>query len=173
MERVLSGRALFVCAMFFSMSTTTDLWGQDIALNAAGQARVAANGELVLTDGVDTGVQDIRIRLSTYLGTLFYDKTFGSLLPDWFYEDSTESSRAALCSELVMRTEEDPRVMPGSVSASILKWDDREIMVRVSWRFISEDSPMNLVLQADKSTRELVVKDASARDGTLDPVLEE
>lgn len=41
--------------------TTTDLWGQDIALDGSGQARVAANGELVLTDGVDTGVQDIRL----------------------------------------------------------------------------------------------------------------
>ena len=163
MERVLSGRALLVCAMLLSMSTTTDLWGQDIALNEAGQARVAANGELVLTDGVDTGVQDIRIRLSTYLGSLFYDKTFGSLLPDWFYEDSTESSRAALCSELVMRTEEDPRVTPGSVSAAVLKWDDRQIMVRVCWRFINEDSPLNLVLQADKDVVGLVV-----RNGTFD-----
>ena len=163
MERVLSGRAFFVCAMLFSMSTTTDLWGQDIALNESGQARVSANGELVLTDGGATGVQDIRIRLSTYLGSLFYDKTFGSLLPDWFYEDSTESSRAALCSELVMRTEEDPRVTPGSVSAAVLKWDDRQLMVRVSWRFINEDSPMNLVLQADKDVVGLVV-----RDGTFD-----
>ena len=40
-----------------------DLWGQDIALDGSGQARVAANGELVLTDGVDTGVQDIRLRM--------------------------------------------------------------------------------------------------------------
>lgn len=149
------------------------MWGQDIALNAIGQANVAANGELVLTDGVETGVQDIRIRLFTYLGTLFYDKTFGSLLPDWFYEESTLSTRAALCSELVMRTEEDPRVAPGSVSASILKWDDKLIVVRVSWRFIGEDSPLNLVLQVDKSIQELVVRDASPRDGTLIPILEE
>lgn len=138
---------------------TTDLWGQDIALDESGQARVAANGELVLTEGVETGVQDIRIRLSTYLGALFYDKTFGSLLPDWFYEESTASSRAALCSELVMRTEEDPRVTPGSVSASILKWDDRQVMARVSWRFIGEDQPLNLVLRLDKSVKELVIAD--------------
>ena len=150
----------------------SDIWGQDIALDSSGQACVAANGELVLTEGVETGVQDIRIRLFTYLGTLFYDKTFGSLLPDWFYEESTASSRAALCSELVMRTEEDPRVTPGSVSASILKWDDRQIMARVSWRFIGEDSPLNLVLQADKSTRELVVWDASPRADTLESIFE-
>ena len=46
-------------------SVTTDLWGQDIALDDSGQARVAANGELLLTDGVETGVQDIRLRLFT------------------------------------------------------------------------------------------------------------
>ena len=40
-------------------------------------------------------------------------------------------------------------------------------MARVSWRFIGEDSPLNLVLQADKSTRELVVRDASPRSDTL------
>ena len=73
-----------------------------------------------------------------------------------------------------MRTEEDPRVTPGSVSASILKWDDRQVMVRVDWRFIGEDSPLNLVLQADKSTstRELVVRDASPRSDTLEPIFE-
>ena len=64
-------------------SVTTDLWGQDIALDDSGQARVAANGELLLTDGVETGVQDIRLRLFTRLGNLFYDREFGSLIHDW------------------------------------------------------------------------------------------
>ena len=47
-------------------------------------------------------------------------------------------------------------------------------MVRVDWRFIGEDSPLNLVLQADKSTstRELVVRDASPRSDTLEPIFE-
>ena len=53
------------------MSTDTDLWGQDIALDADMQAQVAANGTLVLTDGMATGVQDIRLRLFTRLGNLF------------------------------------------------------------------------------------------------------
>ena len=45
------------------MSTDTDLWGQDIALDADMQAQVAANGTLVLTDGVDTGVQQKDLQL--------------------------------------------------------------------------------------------------------------
>jgi phage baseplate assembly protein W len=141
--------------------TQTDLWGQDIALSGDGQAIVAANGELILTDGTDTGEQDIRLRLFTRLGSLFYDTEFGSLIHDWILEESTEESRAAFCAEVVTRVEEDPRVVPYSVNASILKWDERQLIAAVSWRFIDEDQPFNLVMQLDKDTKELIVKDAN------------
>lgn len=142
------------------MSTTTDQWGQDVALDRDGQARVAANGELILTDGPATGVQDIGLRLTTPLGSLFYDTGFGSLVHEWIFEESTTETRAGLVAELIMRTELDPRVVPYSVRASILKWNDEEVVAPLSWRFIGEDQPYNLVLQADKSTKELVIQDA-------------
>ena len=135
----------------------TDLWGQDIALDQDGQAKVAANGELVLTVGVETGVQDILLRLFTRLGTLFYDSDFGSLIPDWYLEESTESSRKGFLQEVARRVEEDPRVVFSSVRTKLIKWDELGIEVEVSWRFIDADQPLNLVLQYDKSTRQLVV----------------
>ena len=138
---------------------STDLWGQDIALDENDQARVAANGELVLTEGVETGVQDIKLRLVTRLGGLFYDLDFGSLIPDWIYEDSTEISRAAFLAEVTMRVEEDPRVVVGSVRASVLNWTEKLLAVSVEWRFIDVDHPLNLVLQVDKSVRELVISE--------------
>jgi hypothetical protein len=140
--------------------TQTDLWGQDIALDGTGQAIVAANGELALTDGPETGEQDIRLRLFTRLGTLFYDTEFGSLIHDWILEESTEESRAAFCAEVLMRVEADPRVVPYSVTASILTWNERQIVAAVSWRFIDVDQPFNLVMQLDKATKELIVQDA-------------
>ena len=147
------------------MSTaTTDLWGQDIALDDSGQAKVAANGELVLTSGVETGVQDIKLRLFTRLGALFYDLDFGSLISDWFYEDSTATTRAAFLAEVTMRVDEDPRVVVGSVKSSYLAWDEKSLTVAVEWRFINEDQPLNLVLQADKSVRELVIKDGNYKE---------
>ena len=147
------------------MSTaTTDLWGQDIALDDSGQAKVAANGELVLTSGVETGVQDIKLRLFTRLGALFYDLDFGSLISDWFYEDSTATTRAAFLAEVTMRVEEDPRVVVGSVKSSYLAWDEKSLTVAVEWRFINEEQPLNLVLQADKSVRELVIKDGNYKE---------
>ncbi len=138
---------------------STDLWGQDIALDDVGQARVAANGELVLTQGVETGLQDIKLRLFTRLGALFYDLDFGSLLSDWFYEDSTTTTRAAFLAEVTMRVEADPRVVVGSVKSSLLAWDEKGLTVAVQWRFIGADQPLNLVLQADKNVRELAIRD--------------
>ena len=137
----------------------SDLWGQDIALGTDGQAKVAANGELVLTDGVDTGMQDIALRLFTYLGTLFYDLDFGSLLPDWYYEDSTPLTRSTLLSEITGRIESDPRVVVGSVKCKLLSWDEKRVDIQAFWRFIDEDQPFNLVLQLDKGNQELVISD--------------
>ncbi len=145
----------------------TDLWGQDIALDDDGQAKVAANGELILTDGVETGTQDVRLRLFTRLGTLFYDSEFGSLIHNWILEESTETTRAAFEMEVVMRVELDPRVAVGSVSCSVTAWDERSLTAIVRWRFIDEDTPINLVLQINKLTKELVIKDANPRTDSL------
>lgn len=155
----------------FMSTPKTDLWGQDIALDASGQARIAANGEFVLTEGVDTGVQDVRLRLFTRLGSLFYDTKFGSLIHDWILEESTLSTRAALCAEVVMRVEEDTRVIVGSVTSSILRWDEKAVSVEVRWRFIGEDQPLNLVMQYNKITRELVVEDVKPHPEAAFPAL--
>jgi hypothetical protein len=147
------------------MSKSTDLWGRDIALDstssALGQAIVTAAGELALTQSVQTGVQDIRFRLFTRLGTLFYDQSFGSLVHDWILEENTTDNRLGLESELVMRVERDPRVKVGSLAAATLAWDEKQISVSVTWEFIGEDQPYNLVLQYNKSTKELVISDAA------------
>ena len=148
-----------------SIAETTDLWGQDIALDASstglGQALVSAAGELVLTDGVDTGVQDIRCRIFTRLGGLFYDENFGSLIHDWILEENTAANRLGLEAELTTRVELDPRVTVGSVSAATLRWDEVSLVAQVTWEFIGEDQPFNLVLQYNKSTKELVIDDVA------------
>lgn len=145
----------------------TDLWGQDIALDTSGQAKVAANGELVLTQGVETGVQDIVLRIFTRLGGLFYDTSFGSLIHDWILEESTAANRAALESEIIMRVELDPRVAVGSVRCSVTGWDEATVTAQVFWRFIDEDTPLNLVLQFNKKTMEMVIQDAQPRSDSF------
>jgi phage baseplate assembly protein W len=139
----------------------TDIFAQDIALDETMQARVAANGELVFTDGPATGVQDIKLRLSTYLGTLFYDKEYGSLLPDWMYEDNDELARIGFAAEVKRRLNEDPRVQPGSASCAVTHWDELGIQAEASFRFIDVDHDFNLTIEADHSKKELVIKDAN------------
>lgn len=148
-------------------TTPTDLWGQDIALDASGQALVAANGELILTDGVDTGVQDVRLRLFTRLGELFYDADFGSLIHDWILEESTAATRAALASEVIMRVELDTRVVVGSVSCAIQRWDETSVTALLQFSFVDEDTPLNLVLQANKLTAALVIQNVNPRGDSL------
>ncbi len=139
----------------------TNIFAQDIALDATMQARVAANGELVLTDGPETGVQDIKLRLFVYIGSLFFDKVFGSLLPDWVLEDNTETVRIGFGAEVKRRLNEDPRVQPGSASCSVTDWDELSIRAEAQFQFIDTDHAYNLVIEADRSKKEMVIKDAN------------
>lgn len=142
------------------MSLQDEIFGQDIKLDGSGQALVAANGELVLTQGPETGSQDIRIRLFTPLGTLFYDKEFGSRIHEWIKDENSLSARMAFCAEVTRRIRLDPRVVFGSETCGILAWDHTGIQAGVSWRFIDVDHIFNLVIETN-SNMEMVVKDVN------------
>jgi hypothetical protein len=139
----------------------TDIYGQDIALDEYLQPKVAANGELLLTKGAETGVQDIILGLDIYLGALFYDGGFGSLLVEWVKEENTEGNRLGLEIEVKQRIQMDPRVAVGSTSCSVLQWDEVTLMAQAQWTFIDEDHPRNLVISYDQSKKEMVIKDVN------------
>ncbi len=142
-----------------------DVFGQDIKLDNSGNAMVAANGELLLTDGVETGLQDIRLRLLTPLGELFYDVEFGSLVHEWYLEESTLARRQAFEQEIEQRIEADPRVVLDTVSCSITAYDEKGFSAKASWEFIGEDHPFNLVLTYDGTKKEMVIADVNPRTG--------
>lgn len=143
----------------------TDLFGQDIKLDSTGQAVVAANGEIVLTVGAETGVQDVRLRLFTPLGELFYDQQFGALLYDWVKEENTAGNRAAFEAEVERRVQGDPRVESGTAGCSGVSWDGPVLVAGVSWQFFGEDHPYNLVVSIDGEKGEMVIKDVDPRTG--------
>jgi len=142
-----------------------DLFGQDIKLDQVGQAMVAANGELLLTEGAGTGVQDIRLRLFTPLGELFYDQGFGSLIHEWIKEENSQANRSAFEAEAERRVQTDPRVVPGSAGCRIQAWNETGLTARVSWQFIGENHPYNLVVGFDADKGERVIKDVDPRTG--------
>jgi phage baseplate assembly protein W len=137
-----------------------EIYGQDIKLDENMQALVAANGELLLTDGPETGSQDIKLRLFTPLHELFYDKDFGSLLHQWIQEENTLTTRMAFEAEVLRRVRIDSRVVVGSESCTILAWDNQGIKASVSWQFIDTTHPFNLVLEVG-TDKEMVIKDVN------------
>lgn len=142
-----------------------DIFGQDIKLGDDGQALVAANGELILTAGVETGLQDVRLRLATPLGELFYDVEFGSLIHEYFLDENTQENRAAFEAEVERRIEEDPRVEVGSVTCGVTAWNDTGFTALVEWEFIDADHPYNLVISWDAEKKEFVIGDINPRSG--------
>ncbi|XPV77697.1 MAG: baseplate assembly protein [Desulfovibrio sp.] len=137
----------------------SSIFGQDIGLDGDGRAKVAANGELILTDGVETGIQDILLRLKTYLGSLFYDSEFGGRLPDYIHDDGTVANRIGIENELVRIVQSDPRVVFGSVSGRVLKMNNEGVTAQVNWMFIGENNRLNLVLELESGKVEAVIKD--------------
>lgn len=137
----------------------TDIFGQDIKLDDELEAVVAANGELVLTEGAETAAQDVRLRIMTPLESLFYDVSFGSLVHHWFREENTQGNRMAFEAELSRRVKADSRVALGTVSCKVQSWDEKGITASLSWRLSEEDSLLNLVVFVDSEKMELVVKD--------------
>ena len=142
-----------------------DVFGQDIKLDDNGQALVAANGELFLTSGVETGLQDIRLRLGTPLGELFYDIDWGSLIHEWYLDENTRASRDGFEAEVERRIEEDPRTVLGTVSCSVVSFNESGFTAQAAWEFIGEDHPFNLVISYDSAKKELVIKDVNSRAG--------
>lgn len=139
-----------------------DVFGQDIKLDDSGQAVVLANGELVLTQGPETGVQDVGLRLEQPLGGLFYDVDFGSLIYEWIKEENTTANRMGFEAEVERRVRLDPRVITGSESCAVLSWDETGIVARCVWQFIDNDHMYNLVIEVDSDRLDMVIKDVNA-----------
>ena len=139
-----------------------DLYGEDIYLNETFQTIVPATGETVISDGVQTALQDLRLRLMTPLGTLFYDQYFGSLLHTFVKDENTATARMALKAEVERRIRLDPRVLPETVSCTIEAWDHTGIELVVNCRLIDEPNIYTLVVSIGDDM-EIVIKDVYPR----------
>lgn len=136
-----------------------DIFGQDIELGEDGQAAIAANGELVLTDGVGTGLQDIREALKTPIGSLFYDEAYGGRVHEWIKEENTQASRIGFIAEVKRILRSDPRVVIGSEACRIRSWNEKGLEAEASWQWIGQSHINNLVIGIDPATIEVVIKD--------------
>lgn len=146
------------------MTNYDDIFGSDILLDENRQAVVAANGELVWCDGLTAAVQDIKLRVYTYLENLFYDRKFGSTIPDYIHDENTKSNRLSLNAEVQRRIQMDSRVLTGSVTSKILKWDDQGIMIEASWVFWDTEEPQNMTITLNRPAKDRVLEDINPAD---------
>ncbi|MGD9809632.1 MAG: baseplate assembly protein [Deferribacterales bacterium] len=101
---------------------------------------VTAQGEVLMVSGVQVILQDIALRLKTPLGSLFYDEEFGSLLYLFKNDENTAVNRQAIIAEIENRIDLDTRVIPLSVSASVISWDKEGISVSASFRLYETET---------------------------------
>ena len=137
-----------------------EIYGQDILLDDNMQAPLAATGEAVTSDGVQTVLQDIKLRLFTPLGSLFYDKAFGSRIIEFVKDENTMGNRLSLVAEIKSRIGMEPRVVPGKTQCKIISWDHAGVVCEASFELIDETHPFNLVIE--NSGMEMVIKDVNS-----------
>ncbi len=136
------------------------LYGQDFLLDGDGLVVIAASGEAGVSDGIGTVLQDITLRLKTPLGSLFYDKEFGSEIIYFVRDENTLANRLALIAEIEKRVQMDQRVVALSAAALVVSWDETGITAQVNFKIIDESHPQNLIITID-SDMSVVVSDVN------------
>lgn len=126
-----------------------DIFGSDILLNDNLEVMLSSNGELQLVNGTNTVFQDIKLRLLTKKGTLFYNEDYGSNLPDFIMDDSIDET--SLVSEIIRTVESDARVEPYSVKVNILKNETGKIEAEITYQLIGYDTDINEVISIDRN----------------------
>lgn len=138
---------------------SNELYGQDMLLDN-GELVIAANGECVLSESVQTVLQDIHLRLEMPLGSLFYDTDFGSRIFEYKYAENTSLTRQGLQIEVSKRINMEPRVIPTRTQILIVKWDHVGIVLQAVFYLVDETNPFNLVIKIDDDIN-VVVKDVN------------
>lgn len=121
-----------------------NIYGQDILLDKYLQPVCDATGEVRLTSGVQTAIQDIKILLAS--PTIFYDATFRNNLFDFKNEENTEINRQRLLAEIIKIVNSDDRVVPYNTTARVESNINDKLEITVEFYLENEENPFNLVM---------------------------
>lgn len=148
------------------MDELNDLYGQDILLDECLQPVVTENGEHLWTEGAQTVVQQIKLRLATPYnedtqGGLFYDKEFYSLLYQFLREEDTPLNRDAIVVETINTINKDSRVDINETFAQVESKPDGSIQIIAEFKLLDEESPFNLVIEQG-SDLSILIKDGNS-----------
>lgn len=126
-----------------------NIYGKDIKLNENMELIVSANGDVALIDNIDTLFQDIKLRILTSFGTLFYEENYGSNFSDFIFSDVVDNN--SISSEVIRTIEQDPRIEPYSIKVSVIENSLGTIKAEVTYKLINEDTNINQTIDINKS----------------------
>lgn len=128
-----------------------DYMGTDIKLNDNGEILIS-NNDFSVTSGIECRLQQIKIRLFTQKGALFYDQDFGSDLHKFINANKTKSNIASFKQSVKLALFKEPLIDNDSV---LVRVDDSEkgFYAYVTFKFLDYDTVLNLVVNVDNEIK--------------------
>lgn len=122
--------------------------GTDIALDAEGEI-VLEYADLALVEGTGCLLQDMRTRLMTDTGALFYDNSFGSGVLRYIQASADELTLLELKAALKDTLETESRIDSNSVAVKVSADKEGILSAQISFVIAESGNNVNLVLRLD------------------------
>jgi len=113
-----------------------DYLGSDVLFDADGDLAVSPTGDLIMVQGKDCLLQDIRDRLETLPGDLFAHSNWGCGIKTLLGAPNTPLNRALAIRYLRYALEAEPRVEDNSISIKPLVFDAEEKRFEIQFRTV-------------------------------------
>lgn len=92
-----------------------------------------------LVSGNDCLIQDIRNKLLTYFGTLFYDKKYGSGLLKYIQAEKNDITLRQIKQDIRITLKEDERIDPNSIKVSF-DTSSEKLVIMIDFRIIEGEN---------------------------------
>ncbi len=122
-----------------------DYLGTDVLFDTEGDLAVSATGDLVIAQGKDCLLQDVRDRLETLPGDLFAHSDLGCGIKRLMGAPDTPLNRALSIRYLRYALEAEPRIEDNSISIKPLVFNSEEKRFEISFKMVGEISSDSMI----------------------------
>ena len=122
-----------------------DYLGTDVLFDTEGDLAVSATGDLVIVQGRNCLLQDIRDRLETLPGDLFAHNAWGCGIKRLLGAPDTPLNRALSIRYLRYALEVEPRIEDNSISVKPLVFNSEEKRFEISFKIVGGTNSDSLV----------------------------
>jgi len=122
-----------------------DYLGTDILFDVDGDLAVSATGDLVIVNGRDCLLQDVRDRLETLPGDLFGHSSWGCGIGKLLGAPDTPLNRALAVRYIRYALEAEPRIDDSSISIKPLVFNSEEKMFEINFSPVHGINPVSII----------------------------